>query len=176
VGAQWERYLGVLSRAFDGLGRSHTPLGDPARWGAHVESLLTGGTGTFVLPAQQLCRAETVDPYARVWLLTGTMTATAEAWAQDDATWIAGLEVTAGIGQNTLVQTFNLRALVALAAPYYVDAVAGDAVTKAWCISGAVYGKAVNVRAVHKLVNSELVASPVGVSCNLAAVAAGYPL
>lgn len=135
------RYIDVESRA---TSQDFTPLGDPARWGGR-EAVVVGPLGTFADPG--LIRVQTFDPYSRLWSLLGTLSAPADVWALDSTEWQATLEVAMGAGQTTVVHRFNLRALVALAAPWY----AVDLVTKPWVVTGGVIARAYSARVVHTL-------------------------
>jgi hypothetical protein len=140
----WARYLDVESRA---TSQDHTPLGDPARWGGEVKTVVTP-TGVFGSGAQ-LIRVQTRDPYSRTWQMLGTLSAALDVWASDAASWKAGLEVGMGVGQTTVYHTFDLRVLVALAAPVYISPDGG--ITRPWVISGGLFARAIAARIVHTI-------------------------
>jgi hypothetical protein len=146
----WNRYLDVESRA---TSQDFTPLGDPARWGGESEAIVLPD-GVFA--SNQLIRTQCFDPYARTWQLLGTLRAPAAAWALDAASWVAALEVTMGTGQVTVLHQFNLRALVALAAPFYVT----DGLTKPWAIGGGLIGRAISARVIHTMTGAETLTGP----------------
>jgi hypothetical protein len=103
-----------------------------------------------------------VDPYARTWQLIGTVTAPAAVWALDAASWTAALEVLMGTGQVTVFHRFDLRALIALAAPWYVT----DGLTKPWAIGGGLIGRALSARVVHALNGAETLTGPTPIRTN----------
>jgi hypothetical protein len=152
----WGR-VSVESRAADTSGEQGTSLGDATRWGGQDTFNVLSGIGTYA--SQQLVRVDTEDLYSRNWQIIGNVSAPQDFWDAVDASptdITIGLEVTMGVGQATVVQTFNLNALIALAADWYVDGassgvVDGDAVpyiVKAWAISGGLIGKAISARIV----------------------------
>jgi hypothetical protein len=164
----WNRYLDVESRA---TSQDHTALGDPARWGGESVELITAD-GVFA--GQQLIRVQTRDPYARTWQLLGTLSAPAVMWALDAASWVAELEVTMGTGQVTVLHRFNLRALIALASPWYVT----DGLVRPWAIGGGLIGRALSARVVHTMVSAETITGPTPVSATalITPLAAGSEL
>lgn len=143
----WNKYLDVESRATSGSGAMHTPLGDPARWGGEVKTVVTP-TGTFETGGQ-LIRVQTLDPYSRSWQMLGTLSALLDVWASDAASWKAGLEIGMGVGQTTVYHTVDLRSLVALAAPFYISPDGG--ITRPWVMSGGLLARAISARVVHTL-------------------------
>jgi hypothetical protein len=165
----WARYLDVESRA---TSQDHTALGDPVRWGGQ-ETTIVNPVGTF--PSQQLVRVQTRDPYTRSWQMLGTLSAALDVWAADAASWKAGLEIAMGVGQTTVYHTIDLRALVALAAPFYISPDGG--ITRPWFMSGGLLGRAISVRIVHTL-NTETFAAPreITVAAMVTAFAAGSGL
>jgi hypothetical protein len=154
----WDRY-NVTSRAQDSTGQSHTPLGDPTRWGAvvNVTSQLIGNLQDLQSP--QILRVQCSDNYSRPWAAVGTLRAPIALWnAGVPATpevgnlWIAMLVVHMGVGQNTIVHQIDLRAVIAADAPFYVDddqAVIAGFRQKAFVISGGLIGNAMSVNVRH---------------------------
>lgn len=174
---EWERYLGVDSRAADGLGRHFTPLGDPSRWGGNDTSVLPSGlySGAGIeVGGQQLIRVQTQDPYARAWMISGTVYASDYMWSRDADKWQIALELTMGAGQATVIQRFDLRSLISLAAPWYLPTDNLN-LNRPFVICGGIYGRAVSARAVHILKNGVKVIDPEPVTTNalIAPIAAG---
>jgi len=142
----WDRYIGVRSRAVDGTGETHTPLGDPTRWGAAYEVLVPPNPLTE-LKSQQIIRAQCTDAYARSWLMCGTLQASTLMWNAPD-NWDAFLDVSFGVGQAVVDHRFDLKALCALALDslVYVTVVNGNIQTRPWVISGGIFGQQVSAR------------------------------
>jgi len=143
----WIRYGGVHSRAADPAGVSQTPLGDATLWGNNSRVRIPlDALGQFA--TQQLVRVQTVDQYSRNWHILGNVVAEQEFWDASDTNVTIALEVTMGVGYATVLQQFNLRALVALADPWYLDGQNGNRVVKSWVISGGLIGRALSARVV----------------------------
>lgn len=172
----WEKYANVISRA---TGTVRSLLGSADAWGQTVQVALPLATGVFA--AEQVIRAEAVDAYSRNWMAIGNIAAAQEVWDAINSTptpnIVASLEMTMGVGKARVVQSFNLGALVALAAPWYVDGANGDQVVKAFAISGGIVGRTLNARVVF---NQAVLAiedpHTVDVTVLVAPLAAGFPL
>jgi hypothetical protein len=167
--------IGVSSRAGDNTGESWSQLGDPMRWGSDGSVVVPAQLGTFT--SQQLVRVQCSDAYARNWQLVGTLTAT-ELWAISEADLQMYLQVQLSAGQASLVQNFNLRALVDLAAPWYVDGGDGVREVKSWVIAGGIIGHALAARLVVRTLNAVHIETThtVGVTALVSPYAAGFPL
>ncbi len=147
----------VHSRASDTTGKSHTPLGDPTRWGAQV-SVQVAAVGLFTSP--QFLRVQAKDLYAREWGLIGTVAADISLFDAAQLLlgqaivvpgWIPLLNLQMGAGQNTITHRIKLAAAIALAAPFYAFELAGDVVTAPFVISGGLIGQALAVSVSHAL-------------------------
>lgn len=148
----WDRYINVESRATSGGGEQFTPLGDPSRWGSQVSQTVLFGTVDIVPGPQasgQIIRVQTVDPYSRIWQLIGSVTAPDDVWALTADEWQPVLELTMGVGQNTLIHRVDLRALVTLASPWYVAQSDGAVTTRPWIMSGGIVARAWSARVVQ---------------------------
>lgn len=154
----WDRYQ-VHSRATDTTGKTHTPLGDPTRWGA-TAAVTSALVGTLQdLQSGQVLRVQCSDNYSRPWAAVGTLRAPIALWnAGVPATpevanlWIAMLVVHMGAGQNTIVHQIDLRAVIAADAPFYVDddqAFIAGFRQKAFVISGGLIANAMSISVRH---------------------------
>jgi hypothetical protein len=65
--------------------------------------------------------------------------------------WFVYLELTMGVGQNTVIQRLNLRSLIALAAPWYGEVSSGSDLVRPWYVSGAAIGRAWSARVIQVL-------------------------
>lgn len=145
--------VAVDSRASDTEGRSWSRLGDPMRWGSDSTVRVPAQLGTFA--SQQLIRVQCADNYARNWQIVGNVSANTEIWSISEADLQIVLEVALNAGQATLLQYFNLRALIDLAAPWYVDGGFGSLnLTKAWAIAGGLVGHALQARVLVRALNA----------------------
>lgn len=154
----WKRYQAERSRAGDASEHSHTALGDPSRWGARVPLTLQATAGNLVT-SPQVIRVNAKDAgYSRAWSVVGNIEASQELWGllpsgAGPGAWAVALEVTSGVGQNTMVQLFNLLAIVAADLPFYFDAplvpsfapFTGNLI-RPFVIPGAIVGYAVSMR------------------------------
>lgn len=148
----WGR-VAVDSRANDTTGRSWSRLGDPTRWGSDGSIRVPPQLGTF--PSQQLIRVQCADNYARNFQIAGNVTANTEIWSISEADLQIMLEVSLNAGQAMLLQYFNLRALIDLAAPWYIDGGFGTlTLSKAWVISGGLIGHALQARVLVRALNA----------------------
>lgn len=174
----WVRYAaGILSRANDTVGASWSPVGDPTRWGGRDDVTLpiVGEGSVASIPTQQLVRVQGIDKYSRNFTMIGNLALPQALWDLDAASLKIGLQVNMGVGQTTILQTFDLRAAVADAAPWYIDGGAGAGqVVKAWVISGGLIGNNVNAQAVFTLAATLAGATAVGVEMLLAPFSAGF--
>jgi hypothetical protein len=166
-------------RGYDPMGRHNVPSGDPTRWGYRVSQHFHSDSESFtgVLESDQLIRTQTQDVYPRPWMLVGSIIATNEMWALDAATWKAYLEITQGAGQAQFRHFVDLRALVTLAAPFYVPVPEGDRFGRPFFINpGAVIGSNVFVRVIQALVASAVVDSTIDTAVVTTPIAAGWGL
>jgi hypothetical protein len=152
----WERYQ-VRSRAVDNTGESHTPLGDPTRWGGDYDVTIRGGGLTAQVQSGQIARIQCTDAYSRAWLLAGTVAAAPGTWAVADADWLAQLEISFGVGQAVVVHLFDMRALcqLALDSLVYLPRSLGALEVRPFVISGGLFGQQVSARVLHSLVGFE---------------------
>lgn len=154
----WDRYE-VHSRATDTTGKSHTPLGDPTRWGALSTVNVQPITGFQDLVAPQVLRVQCTDNYSRPWAIVGTIRAPLDLWnagpiGPSADSWNALLVVRMGVGQNTIEHDINLRAVIEADAPFYFESesanefLAGFRV-RPFVISGGLIGNALAVTVRH---------------------------
>lgn len=178
----WWRYAtGVVSRAADTAGETWTALGDANRWGSDGSVDVPLQLGSFT--TGQLLRVQTVDPYSRNFAIIGNVDASKQFWNVSDFNLRLGLEVTQGVGQAALVQTFNLRAITDVDAPWYwvtdPDDVDDDGrIVKPFVINCAVLARALSARVVVLQQNAVGLEDPqtVRVTAMLSPFAAGFPI
>lgn len=98
------------------------PVGDATRWGGSVTTPIDAaaeGNTPRAIYGQQILLAQTRDPYARSWSLTGTLALPAQQWAEpgvpvlgpfpmDGARLIVALDIVAGLGQVQVHQQILL--------------------------------------------------------------------
>lgn len=178
----WWRYAtGVVSRAADTAGETWTALGDSNRWGSDgsVDVPLVLG----VYSTGQLMRVQTVDPYSRNWAIVGNVDASKLFWRSSGFNLTLGLEVTMGVGQSALLQTFDLRAVTDADLPWYVQPDYAslqddDRIVRPFVINCAVLGRAISARLVieHRYAVVISDAQTVRITALLAPFAAGFPI
>lgn len=167
------RYLDWESRAGDGMARNETPSGNPLRWGGQVSQAIDVNPDTFVeVQSSQLLRTQPHDNYARHWAIVGNLEASEASWALPHSSWNAYLQITQGAGQNVLIQRFDLRTLVELAAPVYQVLQSGTRQNKAFAISGGIVGVAIN--AIVVVVISVIFADTINTSAQIGPLASGW--
>lgn len=117
----WGRVL-VPARHQTSADPSHTPLGDPTRWGAQVDQTVPAGFAASggSLVSSQINQVQCLDAYPRSWSIAGTIKALDTFWTPAPGIWVSFLEVRMGIGQNIITHRFDLLAVVAADAPFYV--------------------------------------------------------
>lgn len=110
----WQN-LDVESRASSGTGERYTGLGDPTRWGASDQVVVSAYDVDVRMG--QLIRVQADDPYPRNWQMLGTLTINEEMFTSPaaDYGWLAYLDVTMGTGQTMVQHRINMRALLDLA-------------------------------------------------------------
>jgi hypothetical protein len=174
----WVKYAaGILSRANDTVGTSWSPIGDPTRWGSRDDVTLpvVGEGSVAVVATQQLVRVQAIDKYSRNFQIIGNIALPQTVWDLDAAGLQIGLQVTMGVGQAALLQTFNVRALIAQAAPWYIDGGGGAGnVVKAFTVSGGVVGNTVNAVVVFTLAATLAGAVSAGAELQLSPFSAGF--
>lgn len=146
----WSHFA-VKSRAQDSTGLSHSPLGDPIRWGGQMVTPLAapalGSEDTF---SEQFLRVQASDTYPRSWALLGTLRMPAAVWSVPPlGTTFARLEVTQGVGQSTVVQELDLRLLTDIGLQVYSPRFSGPGdifESRAFAAIGGIIGNAVSVR------------------------------
>jgi hypothetical protein len=174
----WVKYAaGILSRANDTVGTSWSPIGDPTRWGSRDDvTLPVVGEGSVAsIATQQLVRVQAIDKYSRNFQIIGNIALPQAVWDLDDAALKIGLQVTMGVGQDMMLQTFNVRALIALCAPFYIDGGAGAGqVVKAFAVSGGVVGNTINAQVVFTLAATLGAPTGAGAELQLSPFSAGF--
>lgn len=160
----WGRYASaVRSRAQDSTGQSHTPLGDPTKWGgtdlAELFDPAPDPTRTFA--GQQFLRVQALDTYSRSWALVGTLQVVQAMWAVPAADWTATLEVTQGVGQATIVQQLDLRLLttigLAVYRPQIIPVGAGNLEVRSFAAIGALIGQQLAMRIIHTVIAGSVI-------------------
>jgi len=150
------------SRAVLGPERQ-TALGDPMRWGGRV-NVTCNLIGQFAA-TEAIVRAQCKDPYGRQWALCGNLEADAALWDATNDEWAAFLDVILGVGQMKLAQSFDLRALVNLASPWYGVRRNGTRLIKPWFIDGGLVGAAIDANPRYILVDPPIVGTTTVVGC-----------
>lgn len=166
------------SRAVDPMGLRGVPSGDSKQWGGVVSQHFKNAAGTGVLQDMaQLIRVCTEDLYPRPWMIVGNLEADNNVFALDANTWKVFLEVTQGAGNASLRQLIDIRALIALAAPFYGPVVNGTRFSKPWFVNtGALVAQNMFARVIQVFIDSPVTDTIVNTTAVCCPVAAGWGL
>jgi hypothetical protein len=194
--ADWDRYANAVhSRAQQ---NPTAPVGDSRRWGARSAFTATVAANSVrAFDLAQFLRVQADDVYTRSWTLIGTLRAPSAMWAFSNAdpiapaapAWWASLVIIQGVGQTSVTQRIDLRALttLTLAAGYrtiYDDdihsggAIVGGFESRPFRLVGSLVGNTVNVSVNHLIVTdaNPLPASELITFAELSPLAAGEGL
>lgn len=165
-------------RAVDPMGLRGVPSGDSKQWGGVVNQHFVNAAGTGVLEDDaQLIRVQTADQYPRPWMIAGNLETDNATFALDNAKWKCFLEVTQGAGNASLRQLIDLRALVALAAPFYGPVVMGARFSRPWFVNpGALVANNMFARVIQVFIDSTVVDTIITTTAVCTPIAAGWGL
>ena len=104
------------------------PVGNPTMWGNQLLFPIEADTTVHRYQTAQIIQTAVRDSYARPWTLAGTLSMPLGMSGLPDAagflalgldTWACFLNVVMGVGQTHIIHNINLRALIAIQAPFY---------------------------------------------------------